>query len=43
MSAVLPDARVNKNLQGTGIRATVQRLGGYLAGMIMPNIGAFIA
>jgi PTS system mannitol-specific IIC component len=43
MSAVLPDARVNKNLQGPGVRATVQRLGGYLAGMIMPNIGAFIA
>src|SRR5665647_957972 len=43
MSAVLPDARVNKNLQGPGVRATVQRFGGYLAGMIMPNIGAFIA
>ena len=43
MSAVLPDARVNKNLQGPGIRAKVQRFGGYLAGMIMPNIGAFIA
>ncbi|GLW10968.1 hypothetical protein Misp01_60960 [Microtetraspora sp. NBRC 13810] len=28
---------------GTGIKATVQRLGGRLAGMIMPNIGAFIA
>ena len=43
MSAVLPDARVNKNLGGPGARATVQRFGGYLAGMIMPNIGAFIA
>ncbi len=43
MSAVLPDARVNKNLQGPGVRARVQRFGGYLAGMIMPNIGAFIA
>ncbi|MFC4858089.1 PTS mannitol transporter subunit IICB [Actinophytocola glycyrrhizae] len=32
-----------KNLQGNGIRARVQRFGGYLAGMIMPNIGAFIA
>ncbi|GII28004.1 PTS mannitol transporter subunit IICB [Planotetraspora mira] len=30
-------------VQGTGIRATVQRFGGHLAGMIMPNIGAFIA
>ncbi|WP_260191708.1 PTS mannitol transporter subunit IICB [Actinophytocola gossypii] len=32
-----------KNLQGNGFRARVQRFGGYLAGMIMPNIGAFIA
>ena len=29
----LPDARVNKNLQGPGVRAQVQRVGGYLAGM----------
>jgi len=28
---------------GTGIKASVQRVGGYLAGMVMPNIGAFIA
>ncbi|WP_030454497.1 PTS mannitol transporter subunit IICB [Herbidospora cretacea] len=28
---------------GTGIKASIQRFGGYLAGMIMPNIGAFIA
>jgi mannitol-specific phosphotransferase system IIC component len=28
---------------GAGWRATVQRFGGYLAGMVMPNIGAFIA
>nr|WP_297430198.1 PTS mannitol transporter subunit IICB [uncultured Actinotalea sp.] len=28
---------------GTGAKATVQRFGGYLAGMVMPNIGAFIA
>ncbi|MBO2449296.1 PTS mannitol transporter subunit IICB [Actinomadura barringtoniae] len=28
---------------GTGIRARVQKVGGYLAGMVMPNIGAFIA
>jgi len=40
---LLPDARVNKNMQGPGVRARVQRFGGYLAGMIMPNIGAFIA
>ena len=26
-----------------GFKATVQRFGGYLAGMVMPNIGAFIA
>ncbi|WFE20421.1 PTS mannitol transporter subunit IICB [Solwaraspora sp. WMMD937] len=30
-------------VQGTGVKATIQRLGGYLAGMVMPNIGAFIA
>jgi PTS system mannitol-specific IIC component len=28
---------------GTGVKASVQRVGGYLAGMVMPNIGAFIA
>ncbi|TDD65444.1 PTS mannitol transporter subunit IICB [Actinomadura rubrisoli] len=28
---------------GTGPRARVQRLGGFLAGMVMPNISAFIA
>lgn len=28
---------------GTGIKASIQRVGGYLAGMVMPNIGAFIA
>ncbi|WP_157247372.1 PTS mannitol transporter subunit IICB [Nonomuraea typhae] len=28
---------------GTGVKAAIQRAGGYLAGMIMPNIGAFIA
>ena len=30
-------------VQGSGIKATVQRVGGYLAGMVMPNIGAFLA
>ncbi len=39
----LPDAKQNKNLEGKGARARVQKFGGYLAGMIMPNIGAFIA
>src|SRR5437667_2020130 len=28
---------------GGGFRAGVQRVGGYLAGMVMPNISAFIA
>ncbi|MER7009529.1 PTS mannitol transporter subunit IICB [Dactylosporangium sp. NPDC000555] len=28
---------------GSGLRASVQRVGGYLASMVMPNIGAFIA
>lgn len=32
-----------KHLEGQGWRQTVQRFGGYLAGMIMPNIGAIIA
>ena len=39
----LPDATVNKNLEGRGVRASIQRFGSFLAGMIMPNIGAFIA
>lgn len=39
----LPDATMNKNLEGGGVRARVQKFGGYLAGMIMPNIAAFIA
>jgi len=32
-----------KRLEGNSARARVQRFGGNLAGMIMPNIGAFIA
>ncbi|PXY22863.1 PTS mannitol transporter subunit IICB [Prauserella muralis] len=32
-----------KHLQGNSLRARVQRFGGNLAAMIMPNIGAFIA
>jgi PTS system mannitol-specific IIC component len=39
----LPDAQVNKNREGGGASATVQRVGRFLSGMIMPNIGAFIA
>ncbi|MGW4460834.1 mannitol-specific PTS transporter subunit IIC [Micromonospora sp. NPDC004704] len=30
-------------VQGAGFKAQVQRIGGHLAGMVMPNIGAFIA
>ncbi len=30
-------------ITGTGPKARIQRLGGYLAAMVMPNIGAFIA
>jgi mannitol-specific phosphotransferase system IIC component len=37
MSSYTPPVR------GTGAKATVQRIGGYLAGMVMPNISAFIA
>jgi mannitol PTS system EIICBA or EIICB component len=39
----MPDALANKNIEGSGARARVQRFGGHLAGMIMPNIAAFIA
>ena len=28
---------------GTGVKATIQKFGAFLAGMVMPNIGAFIA
>src|ERR1700709_1923474 len=28
---------------GGGAKATIQRVGGYLAGMVLPNIAAFIA
>jgi PTS system mannitol-specific IIC component len=30
-------------VHGAGTKATVQRFGGHLAGMVMPNLGAFIA
>ena len=30
-------------VSGTGVKARIQRIGGYLAGMVMPNIGAFLA
>jgi PTS system mannitol-specific IIC component len=28
---------------GTGLKGHIQRMGGFLAGMVMPNIAAFIA
>jgi PTS system mannitol-specific IIC component len=31
------------SVTGTGFKARVQKIGGYLAGMVMPNIGALIA
>jgi PTS system mannitol-specific IIC component len=37
MTAYTPEAT------GTGARARVQRFGAFLAGMVMPNLGAFIA
>jgi PTS system mannitol-specific IIC component len=30
-------------VQGTGLKAQIQKFGAFLAGMVMPNIGAFIA
>ncbi len=36
-------ANYTPTVYGTGAKATIQRIGGHLAGMIMPNIGAFIA
>jgi len=38
----LPDA-LSTTTEGSGARARIQRFGGYLSGMVMPNIGAFIA
>ena len=32
-----------KHREGPGVQARIQRIGGFLAGMIMPNISAFIA
>ena len=40
---VMTDTAQLKNLEGNGFRARVQRIGGQLAGMVMPNIAAFIA
>ncbi|MBA4603800.1 PTS mannitol transporter subunit IICB [Thermoactinomyces mirandus] len=34
---------MEQNLAGSGLKVKVQRFGGYLSGMIMPNIGTFIA
>src|SRR6476661_1990265 len=38
----MPDA-LSSTTEGSGARARIQRFGGYLSGMVMPNIGAFIA
>jgi PTS system mannitol-specific IIC component len=27
-------------VRGTGFKASIQRVGGYLAGIVMPNVGA---
>ena len=37
------DMQANKNRQGRGAGAQVQRMGRFLSAMIMPNIGAFVA
>lgn len=34
---------MEQKTESRNIRATIQKMGGHLAGMIMPNIGAFIA
>lgn len=39
----MANAQVQSNLSKPGMRVRVQRFGSYLSGMIMPNIGAFIA
>ncbi|MCW2902313.1 MAG: system, mannitol-specific subunit [Streptosporangiaceae bacterium] len=36
-------ATYTPKVTGSGFKAGVQRMGGHLAGMVMPNIGAFIA
>ena len=36
------DAAYTPAVSGSGLKAGVQRLGGHLAGMVMPNIAAFI-
>jgi mannitol-specific phosphotransferase system IIC component len=43
MSMSMPMPMPVKMAEGTGVRARIQRLGGFLAGMVIPNIGAFIA
>ena len=39
----MSDLYAMKHLEGPGLKARVQKAGAFLAGMIMPNIGAFIA
>jgi PTS system mannitol-specific IIC component len=40
---ILMASSYTPEVSGAGFRARVQKLGGYLAGMVMPNIGAIIA
>jgi mannitol PTS system EIICBA or EIICB component len=40
---ILMASSYTPEVAGGGFRASVQKLGGYLAGMVMPNIGALIA
>lgn len=37
------DTRVETKVESSGFKTTVQRFGRFLSGMVMPNIGAFIA
>jgi PTS system mannitol-specific IIC component len=39
----MSDMLYTPKVTGTGVKASIQRFGGYLAGMVMPNISAFIA
>jgi mannitol PTS system EIICBA or EIICB component len=36
-------ANYTPTVYGTGVKARIQRYGGYMAGMVMPNIAAFLA
>jgi PTS system mannitol-specific IIC component len=40
---IMAATQYTPTVYGTGIKAQVQKFGAFLAGMVMPNIGAFIA